>query len=299
MFLGQLFMNVIYQPFLNVLVFFYWVDGLITRGHPDMGVAVILLTIVIRILLLPMSLAEDSSEEERREMYFKLKEMEEKYKADPITLRQESKKLFHHKRGVVIAEFFSFFVQLVITLMLWKMFATGLPGDDFHLLYSFMPHVDLPFNLMFLGKIDLTHSNLILNLLQSLMIFIVETVNITTSPYPPMKGEVVRLQLVLPAVSFLVFLALPAGKKVFIITTLVISLILCIYKYIRRLLADYAFQAAEKDKAAQEAKITEQVQASGTTQYVKVGEQLYPVQQISGTQTNLQPKVDFPSKSQT
>ena len=63
MFLGQLFMNIIYQPFLNVLVFFYWLDGIITRGHPDMGVAVILLTIIIRILLLPMSLAEDKSED--------------------------------------------------------------------------------------------------------------------------------------------------------------------------------------------------------------------------------------------
>ena len=94
MFLGQLFVSFIYQPFLNVLVFFYWLDGIVTRGHPDMGVAVILLTIIIRILLLPMSLAEDKSEEERREMFLKLNEMEEKYKADPITLRHETKKLF-------------------------------------------------------------------------------------------------------------------------------------------------------------------------------------------------------------
>src|SRR5258708_2788394 len=156
MFLITLFISFIYQPFLNILVFFYWMDSVITRGHPDMGIAVIFLTIVIRILLLPMSLAEDKSEEERREMFHKLKEIEERYKSDPITMRQESKKLFHRNRKVVAAEMFSFFVQVAIALMLWKMFETGLPGEDIHLIYPFMPHVDLPFNLIFLHRFDLS-----------------------------------------------------------------------------------------------------------------------------------------------
>jgi membrane protein insertase Oxa1/YidC/SpoIIIJ len=288
MFLVTLFYSFVYQPFLNILVFFYWLNDLITRGHPDMGIAVIFLTIIIRILLLPMSLAEDKSEEERREMYHKLKEIEEKYKADPITMRHESKKLFHRNRKVVAAEMFSFFIQVVIALMLWKMFETGLPGEDIHLIYKFMPHVELPFNLVFLGKYDLSHTNFFLNLIQSLMIFLVETVAITTSPYPPMKGEVVRLQLILPVVSFLVFMAFPAGKKVFVITTLTISFLILLYKYARRRYEDYKATQKEKEKLEEEEHLAKQVQEAGTTQYVKVGDQLYPVQQLQNgsTQSN-------------
>jgi YidC/Oxa1 family membrane protein insertase len=265
MFFVNLFITFIYQPFLNVLIFFYWVDSLITRGHPDMGIAVVFLTIIIRIILLPVSLAEEQSEKERREFAHVIADLEVKYAHDPITLRAETKKLFHRNRKVVAAEIFSFFLQVAISLMLWKMFSTGLEGQDLPLIYHFMPKVATPFNLVFLGKFDLSRTNVFLNFLQSVMIFVVETASIMTSPYPPMKGEVVRLQLVLPVVSFLVFMFLPAGKKLFIITALVISLIITMYKYGRRRWQDYkagideaAAAAAKQAKLAEQAELIQQ-----------------------------------------
>jgi len=239
MFLVNIFITIIYQPFLNLLVFFYWVLGQFTNGHPDMGIAVIMMTVVIRLLLLPMSLAEDKGVKERRELNEKFREIDAMYSADPVRQKEEKKRLFKRNPRVVLAEGFSLFVQTAITLMLWKMFATGLEGGDIHLIYPFMPKVDLPFNLIFLGKFDLSKPNLVLNVIQSLMIFIVETVGILTSPYPPEKGEVVRLQLVLPVVSFLIFLNLPSGKKVFLIVTLMTTLLLQIYKFIKHKLEDF------------------------------------------------------------
>jgi YidC/Oxa1 family membrane protein insertase len=249
----NLFIAIIYQPFLNILVFFYWMLGIVTRGHPDMGVAVILLTIVIRIILLPLSLSEERSAEERRELLKKFHELESAHSADPVALKEERKKLFHRNPKFVIAETISLIVQVVIALMLWKMFETGLPGEDIHLIYKFMPHVQTPFNLLFLGKYDLTHTNIVLNLTQSVMIFLVETVSILTSPYPPMKGEVVRMQLVLPVVSFLIFMRLPAGKKVFVITTLLISLLIMLYKFGKHKWQDYLAKMDEKAKEAEAA----------------------------------------------
>ncbi len=250
MIIGALFTSIIYQPFLNVLVFFYWILDILTKGHPDMGVAVILLSILIRIILLPLSLMEDKSAKDRREIIARMHQLEIDFSTDPIRLRQESKQLFHRNRAVVVGEFISLLVQVAVALMLWRMFETGLTGEDLHLIYPFMPKVETPFNLVFLGKFDLTHTNIWINLLQSFMIFIVETVGIVTSPYPPMKGEVVRLQLVLPIISFIVFLRLPAGKKLFVITALVISLIIIIYKYIRRRFEEYALKVAERELAA-------------------------------------------------
>lgn len=246
----HLFTILIYQPFLNILVLFYWILDQVTGGNPDMGIAVIMLTILIRILLLPLSLMEDKGEKDRRDLVKRNLELEQLYATDPIMLRKEQKRLFRRNRGVVVGEMMSLFIQVMISLMLWKIFEQGLKGEDLHLIYSFMPEVQLPFNLVFLGVIDLTHTNFWINLLQSIMIFLVETVGILTSPYPPMKGEVVRMQLVLPVLSFIVFLGFPAGKKLFVITTLTISLILLLFKFVKHRFQDYVAKQEERARLA-------------------------------------------------
>jgi len=248
--LPDLFTLLVYQPFFNILVVIYYFLGLFTQGQPDMGVAVILLTIVIRILLMPMSLSGDKSEKERREIAEKAQEIEEVFVHDPIALSQHKKLLFRRNRGVVAGELFSLVVQVGISLMLWRIFATGLAGEDFHLLYPFIPQVTEPFNLVFLGQFDLSHTSLGLNLIQSILIFVLETIAIYTSPYPPAKGEVVRLQLVLPVVSFFIFMFLPAGKKLFVIVTLLFSIGLIIYKVARRRYEAYKLDQEAKEAAA-------------------------------------------------
>lgn len=220
-----------------------------------MGVAVIILTIIIRVLLLPLSLAGDRSEKERRELASKIKEIEDTYSADPIQMEKRKKKVMRTNSRILIAELFNLTIQVSIALMLWKMFQTGLPGDDFHMVYPFMPEVDLPFNLVFIGKYDLTHTSFTLNLVQSILIFVLETVSTFASPYRISRKEVVRLQLVLPVVSFLVFMMLPAGKKLFVITTLGFSIILTLVKFGIRKFKSYQEKQELQESEGQTEKI--------------------------------------------
>lgn len=246
----ELFTQFIYQPFFNVLVFLYWVMDVLPGVEADMGVAVIFLTIVIRVLLIPLSLAGDKSERQRRAIAQEIQEIEKSHTADPIVLRQKRKLTLQKSKGVLLAEVFNLFIQVSIALMLWRIFATGLEGKDFHLIYPFMPNVDTNFNLMFLGKYDLSHTNFTLNLLQSFSIFILETLQILTSPFRHSRGEVVRYQLVLPVVSFLIFMGLPAGKKLFVITALWFSIILTIYKFFHNKYLDYVEKVAREQVEA-------------------------------------------------
>lgn len=243
------FILFIYQPFLNLLVFIYWLLGLGSQGQPDMGVAVIILSVIIRVLLLPMSLAGSRSEPRKREIADQVHKLREMYSSDPVKFKQEKKKLFKKSTPVVIGEMISLVVQVVTALMLWKIFATGLKGADLHLLYPFMPDVETPFNLMFLNAYDLTHTSFLLNFIQSLLIFILETLSLYTSPYPTSRSEVVRLQLILPAVSFLIFMGLPAGKKLFVITALCFSIVLTIVKAVRRRFLEYKDEQEAKEAA--------------------------------------------------
>lgn len=219
----------LYQPFLNLLVFFYWLIGHTPLGY-DMGIAVILLTIAIRLLLLPITLASQRSEDERRKIQEQVKEIESHPTATSVEKKEKAKQVLRSSPRILISEGIMFVIQVAIALILWRIFATGLSGEDLHLLYPFMPEVPQPYVLSFLGRFDLTHSHLLFNIIQTFIIFLLETLVVLTSPYPVSRSEVVRVQIVLPLMSFVAFAFLPAGKKLFVITTLLFSILVLLLR---------------------------------------------------------------------
>lgn len=242
----SLFITYLYQPFLNLLVFFYWAVGQTPIGY-DMGMAVILLTLLVRFILLPLSLSSHRSESERREIQKKVKEVQALYPHDPVARKKATKGVIRAKPRIVISEMSNFFIQTIIALTLWRIFSTGLTGQDLHLLYSWIPSVPQPYNLTFLGRFDLTHPDFVLNAIQAGLIFIIETIAIITSPYQVSKEEVVRVQLILPVVSFIFFAFMPAGKKLFVITTLMFSLVLMILRLIWRVIHRFRSSSDEEN----------------------------------------------------
>jgi|CXWL01.1.fsa_nt_gi YidC/Oxa1 family membrane protein insertase len=217
------FVTYIYQPFFNILVGIYWFIGQ-TFGTPDMGIAVIIFAIVVQIILLPLALSSDRSEKEKAAIAAKIKEIEKKYKSDPIRLRAESKAIMRSNPGAIISETINIIIQVIIILMLYRIFKTGLEGEDLHLLYTFMPEIKTPINLVFLGKFDLSQTNNYLNFLQSLFIFAIEALHMLFSPDATSRRDFLSLAIFLPIFSFLIFMFLPAGKKLFIITSLIFSI---------------------------------------------------------------------------
>ncbi|HKY74243.1 MAG TPA: YidC/Oxa1 family membrane protein insertase [Patescibacteria group bacterium] len=237
--LGHLYTIIIYQPFLNILVGIYWLlnavksSGLSIPPPTDMGVAVIIFTVIVRVILLPLTFSGERSEKERREIEKKIEEIEHRLSANPIQRDKEIKRILRGNRRIVLSSLIELTIQVLIALMLWRIFAKGLLGEDLHLIYPWMPKAQLPFNLLFLGKYDLTHPHMALNLLQSALILILETINTLSSPYKVTRKEVVRMQFTLPIFSFIIFAFLPAGKKLFVITALLFSIVYSLIRAIR------------------------------------------------------------------
>ena len=149
--------------------------------------------------------------------------------------------------GAVISEIVNTIIQLIIILMLYRIFKTGLEGDDVHLLYSFMPEINLPINLMFLEKYDLSQTNTTLNIIQSLMIALSEFLGLHFSENKASRREFLSLVVIFPIVCFLVFIFLPAGKKVFIITSLAFTIIIKLARHTIYLL--YKFNSHRQDSS--------------------------------------------------
>lgn len=86
-------MGVFFSGFMQMaLTFFYNLTGKI--GFPNYGLAIILLTVVIRMLLFPLTAKQLKSMEAMRQLSPKLKELQEKYKNDQPRQQQEVAKLY-------------------------------------------------------------------------------------------------------------------------------------------------------------------------------------------------------------
>ena len=206
-FRGSSFSTYIYQPFFNILVGLYWLVGQVF-GDPDMGVAVILFALVIRIILLPLDFAFDRSENEKLAITEKIKKLQREYHSDQVRLKQEIKKVMHGNPGPVISETINIIIQVIIILMLYRIFKTGLEGADLHLLYPFMPEVKIPINLMFLNEFDLSQTNNTLNFIQSLLIFAIDCLHMLSSLVPSCRCDFLSLVILFPFLSFVVFMFL-------------------------------------------------------------------------------------------
>lgn len=247
----ELFQTFLYQPFFNLLVGLYWILNKIPSADIDMGWTVVIFAIIVRIILLPVSIAAHRSEKERREIASKIVEIEKHFKDNPVAIREETKKVLRGNRRILVAELISLGIQVSISLILWAIFSSGLSGKDSHLLYPWMPNIFPipPEKMMFMG-FSLDHPHWQLNLLQSVLILILEALATYLSPYPVKEGEVVRYQVFLPIVSFAIFAFLPAGKKLFVITTLAFSIVLTLGLAIRKKAYDIAERLRLRDEAA-------------------------------------------------
>ncbi len=225
------FIPYIYQPFLNILVGLYVFTGNFLEV-PDMGIAVIFFAVAVRLILLPFDLIAERSDEEKFRISRRVSELKKEYADNPIALKDQIRVVMRQSPGAILSEMFTVLIQLTIIIVLYRIFSTGLEGEDMHLLYSFMPAVEEPINLMFLGKYDLSHTNGTLNLIQSLMIAVSEYIHLNVSPIKPSRREFLSLVIIFPVVCFLVFMFLPAGKKVFIIASLGFTIVLRLIKHL-------------------------------------------------------------------
>ena len=220
--LNYFIVHIVYQPFFNLLVLIYY---FLQRFSPnvDMGVAVIVFTIIFRIIILPLSISSGRTEKEKFEIMEKLTAIKKLYENDPIKEREESKKTFRSNKRIVISETIDVGIQVLIAIMLIRIFSSGLEGGDFNLLYKGIPQPTEPFNLIFMGQYDLSKPSIFINIINSIVIFVAEALNIANSARPATREDKMAL-FAFPVLAFIYLYFMPAGKKLFVITTLLFSI---------------------------------------------------------------------------
>lgn len=141
---------VLYVPLYNTLIFL--VDKV--PGH-DVGIAVILITIIVRIILFPLSKRAVDSQLAMKKIAPEVEALKAKHKKDPV---EQNKAIFalYKERGIhPLAGIGTLLLQLPILFALYYMFVNGgLPEIKSDLLYSYVQAPE-SVNMYFLGLVDM------------------------------------------------------------------------------------------------------------------------------------------------
>jgi YidC/Oxa1 family membrane protein insertase len=113
--------DIIAKPMGNILYFIY--DNLAFRSY---GIAIIIFTIFVKILLLPLMIKQYNSMAKMQELGPKLKELQTKYKNDKEKLQQESFKLYQENNYNPASGCLPLLIQMPILIALWQVISKPL-----------------------------------------------------------------------------------------------------------------------------------------------------------------------------
>ncbi len=129
--MGNLFHVVLYQPLFNLLVFFY---NLI----PDIGVSIIIITLIVKIILFPLSRKAAKSQRALQLMQPKIEALKAQYKDDKEKLAKETMLLYKNEKINPFSSCLPLLIQFPIIIAVYQVFMSGLKVNDFQELYSFI-----------------------------------------------------------------------------------------------------------------------------------------------------------------
>jgi len=160
------FYTILYQPLFNALVWLYNS----VPGH-DFGIAIIILTLIIKVVLYPTSVKAVKSQRGLQKLQPRLLELQKKYKDDKEKQAKEIFDLYKREKINPFSGLFLALIQIPILIALYQVFWNGLKVSELaKVLYSFVLNPG-QINPMFLHLIDLSKPNMWLAVLAGLVQF--------------------------------------------------------------------------------------------------------------------------------
>lgn len=151
--MNDLFTLLFYQPLFNLLIVIYN-----TLPTHDLGIAIILLTIIVKVALYPLFKKQTDAQHRLQELQPKIQELKERHKDDRQALAQAQMRLFSEHKMNPLSSCLPLLVQFPFLIALFYVFVNGLNEKSFELLYAFVQKPSV-INDTFLGLVTLTQNH--------------------------------------------------------------------------------------------------------------------------------------------
>jgi YidC/Oxa1 family membrane protein insertase len=199
----ELFFIVLYQPLFNGLIWLYQ-----NFAFGDLGVAIILLTVAIRIILFPLFYKGAKDQSIMHRLAPKIKEIQSSHKDNKEMQAQALMSLYKEHKVNPFSGFFLLIVQLPVLWALYRVFLNEFSADSFSALYSFIPAPEI-FDSSFVGIFDLASRSAVIALAAGLIQYLQTRISLIKSNKPlqeqsPMERMSRQMLFLGPVMTFVV-----------------------------------------------------------------------------------------------
>lgn len=242
--MGQIFSTYFYQPILNLVVFLYNT----IPGH-DLGLTIIVLTIIIKAALLPLSKSSIKSQKAMQDLQPKLNELKQKFANNKEEMGKATLELYRQNKINPFSSCLPLLIQLPFLIAVFRVFRSNLNDGALNLLYPFIHRPEI-INQVAFGFLDLSKThNIVLAVLGGAAQFWQAKMMMTKRPAvkaPESRDEdmaaIMNKQMlyIFPVMTVWFSYSFPAGLALY---WLVLTLLGIAQQY-------YIFNEKKKDKTA-------------------------------------------------
>jgi hypothetical protein len=214
--LNTIWYNFLYQPLFNGLIWIY-----VNIAHQNLGWAVVWLTILLRIVLLPLSILSLRNNDKHTQATLETSKTMEAHKNDRVAQKESVRKIMKKYKISPWAKIVVLGIQLLVIVLLYQVFLQGISGDK--VIKTLYPVIDYPgkINVMFYG-FDIGHRNdMFWAGITAFYLFLSTVVEIKMEE--SVDRSDVYFIILFPLATLTILWYLPMVKSLFILTTLLFS----------------------------------------------------------------------------
>ncbi len=222
------FTSLFYKPLYNLLFFFISV----LPGN-SLGLGIIAVTILVRLLLLPLSAQGVRAQRELQVLQPEIDRLRGEHKDNPEELNKQIMALYQEHKVNPLGSCLPLLIQLPVLFIIYRVFNSGIQATDHSLLYSFV-HAPDQVNTMFLGM-DLHHPSIVLAVVSGVLQF-VQTWQLMRRQQPKPAGGTVAtpdsaqqtnqmVMYLMPLLTVFIGSRFPAGLAVYWVITTLFSIV--------------------------------------------------------------------------
>ena len=232
---GGFFNTFFTEPLYNGLIFLMdalpWVDA---------GVVIVLFTVVVKLILFPLSRKAIHTQVRMKEIEPELKSIKEKYKNDKQKQAMATMDLYRMNHVNPFSSFLLILIQIPIIFALYKIFLSGgLPSINTEALYSFIPSPETV-DTKFLGLLEITKKSVILALAAGVSQYFQAKFSIPALPpknsagKPSFQEDLARgmplqMRYILPVITFVISYSISGAVALYWTTSNVFAIVQELY----------------------------------------------------------------------
>jgi len=230
--MGNLFFTILTQPIYNALVYLYEV----IPGQ-DLGLAIILLTVLIKLILWPLTGKSLSSQKAMQELQPKVEELKKQYKDDKEGQAKALMELYKTEKVNPFSSCLPMLIQLPVLLALYSVLSQSIANPEFIAnLYAFVPVPEVMGSTLF-GFLDLHARSIPLAILAGAVQYVqVRQLQVSRPPKIVAKKESAKdedmtammnksMLYTMPIITVIFGSTFPGGVTLYWLTSSVVSVI--------------------------------------------------------------------------